>query len=94
MKNLGWYLFFALLLGDVVAIVMLRLGVALGVVTTVAGLVFIILAIVMFFANNANRRAKKREQAASAKLAELENKVKTDESLKSDAAGMRDELAK
>lgn len=94
MKNLGWYLFFALLLGDVVAIVMLRLGVALGVVTTVAGLVFIILAIVMFFANNANRRAKKREQAASAKLAELENKVKTDESLKSDTAGMRDELAK
>ena len=38
MKNLGWYLFFALLLGDIVAVVMLRLGVTLKVVVTVAAL--------------------------------------------------------
>lgn len=75
MKNLGWYLFFALLLGDVVALVMLKLGVTLKIVVTVAGLVAAILAVVMFFAGNARERSRRREQQATAKLAELENKA-------------------
>lgn len=86
MKNLGWTLFLALLLGDVVALVMLRLGVTLKVVVTVAGLVAVILAAVMFFAGNARQRSKKREQEAAAKLAELQEQVegspKTDEPAK------------
>ena len=86
MKNLGWYLFFALLLGDIVAVVMLRLGVTLKVVVTVAALVSAILAVVMFFAGNARQRSKKREQEAAAKLAELQEQVegspKTDEPAK------------
>lgn len=94
MKNLGWNLFFALLLGDVVAIVMLRLGVALGIVTTVSGLVFAILAIVLFFANNANSRAKRREEAASAKLAELESRVKAEGQQINDVVEVTDEPAK
>ena len=86
MKNLGWYLFFALLLGDIVAVVMLRLGVTLKVVVTVAALVSAILAVVMFFAGNAHQRSKKREQEAAAKLAAFQEQVegspKTDEPAK------------
>ena len=75
MKNLGWSLFWALLLGDVVAVAMLKLSIKLGTVITVAGLVFIILAAVMFFAGNARERSRKREQEATAKLAEMQEKA-------------------
>ena len=78
MKNLGWNLFFSLLLGDAVALVMLKLDVPLNIVLTVAGLVFVILAVVLFFAGNARDRSRRREQQATAKLAELESKVKED----------------
>jgi Flp pilus assembly protein TadB len=86
MKNLGWTFFFALLLGDVVALVMLKLGVTLKIVTIVAGLVAIILAVVMFFAGNARERSRKREQQTAAKLAELQEQV--------DASPKPDEPAK
>ncbi|MCR5445722.1 MAG: hypothetical protein K6E96_08645 [Bacteroidales bacterium] len=86
MKNLGWYLFFALLLGDLVAIAMLKLGVKLSVVVIIAGLVAAILALVLFFAGNARERSRKREQQTAAKLAELQEQVdgspKTDEPAK------------
>ena len=75
MKNLGWYLFFALLLGDVVALVMLKLSVRLGIVVTIGGLVFAILAAVLFFGGNARERSRKREQQAAAKIAELQEQV-------------------
>lgn len=86
MKKLGWYLFFALLLGDVVALVMLRLGVALKITLTVAGVVFVILALVLLFGGNARERSRKREQQTAAKLAELQEQV--------DGSQTKDEPAK
>jgi membrane protein implicated in regulation of membrane protease activity len=75
MKNLGWQLFLALLLADAVALLMLKLSVAVKVTLIVAVLVFVILSAVLFFANNARQRAKKREEEANAKIAELQDQV-------------------
>lgn len=77
MKNLGWNLFFALALADVVAVVMLRLGVMMKIVFAVAGLVFAILAVVMSIAGHARSRAKKQEEKAKAELATLRSQVET-----------------
>ena len=76
MKNLGWNFFFSLLLADVVAVVMLKLTVPLKIVLTVSVLVFAILAVVIFFTNSGSRRAKRREEEATARIAELESQVK------------------
>ena len=75
MKNLGWQLFFALLLADIVGIVMTKLHVEPKITLIVGGVVFIILVAVMFFSGNARERAKKREQQANAKIAELQEQV-------------------
>jgi len=75
MKNLGWNLFYSLLLGDIVALVMLRLAVPLKIVVTVAAVVFVILAVVLFFSSNARERSRKREQEAAAKIAQLQEQV-------------------
>jgi membrane protein implicated in regulation of membrane protease activity len=75
MKNLGWHLFWSLLLADVVAIAMLKLGVTMKVTMIVSALVFVILAVVMFIANNAHQRTKKREEEANAKIVELQDQV-------------------
>ncbi|MBR1784110.1 MAG: hypothetical protein IJ760_01565 [Bacteroidales bacterium] len=75
MRNTGWSFFFALLLGDVVALVMLKLGVELNTVIVVAGLVFALLALVLALGARRSNRIKRREQEAMAKIAELEEKV-------------------
>ena len=75
MRNLGWHLFWSLLLADAVALVMLKLSVATKVTFIVAVLVFVILAVVMLIANYARHRAKKREEEANAKIAQLQDQV-------------------
>ncbi len=75
MKNLGWQLFWSLLLADAVALVMVKLSVAPRVIVIVAGLVFVILALVMFFTDRARQRGQKREEQANAKIAELQDQV-------------------
>ena len=68
-------MFFALLLADVVGVVMLKLTVALNITMIVCSVVFVILAIVMFFGHNAKERIRKREAEANAKLAKLQDQV-------------------
>lgn len=75
MKNLGWQLFFALLLADIVALAMLKLSVTPKITTIIALLVFVILAAVLFFGSQAHERAKKREAEANAKIAELQDQI-------------------
>ena len=75
MKNIGWEMFFALLLGDVVGIVMLKLGVGLDVVLTVSGVVFAILAVVFVIGKHSRKRGEKREAQAAEKIAELQSQV-------------------
>lgn len=75
MKNLGWYFFFALLISDAIALLMLKLAVAIKTTLLVAGLVFIVLAAVMFFGSQARKRIKKREAQAVAKIAELQDQM-------------------
>ena len=94
MKNLGWHCFFALLLGDLVALAMLKMHVALNIVIAIAGLVFVILAAVMFFAGSSRERSRKRERETAAKLAELENKAKEEEAPKPETTAAPDEPAK
>ena len=68
-------MFFALLLADIIGIIMFRLQVSLRIILIVCGIVFVVLAAVMFFAGNAHQRSKKREAEAQAKIAELQNQV-------------------
>jgi len=68
-------LFWSLLLADAVALVMVKLSVAPKVIVIVAGLVFVILALVMFFTDRARQRGQKREEEANAKIAELQDQV-------------------
>ena len=75
MKNLGWQMFFALLIADVIAVVMFKLVVKLKIVLIVCAIVFVILAAVLFFSQNARERLKKREAQATAKIADLQDQV-------------------
>ena len=75
MKNLGWQMFFALLIADVIAVVMFKLAVKLKIVLIVCAIVFVILAAVLFFSQNARERIKKREAKAVAKIADLQDQV-------------------
>ena len=68
-------MFFALLLTDVVGIIMLKLAVTLKIILIVCGIVFVILAAVMFIGHNAKERISKREQQAVAKIADLQDQV-------------------
>lgn len=76
MKKTGWYLFFSLLLANVLAYVMLKMTMELDKVVIVSGLLFVILAVVMLLAGSGRSKAKRREQEAAAQLAALEEKVK------------------
>ncbi len=75
LKNLGWQSFFSLLLADLVGIVMLWLGIKLKITLWVAALVFAILLVVMAFGLHAKLRARKREEAAVSRVAELQKQV-------------------
>ncbi|MBR6292593.1 MAG: hypothetical protein IKR33_07315 [Bacteroidales bacterium] len=75
MKNMGWQFFFALLLADIIGIVMLALSVKLKIVLIVSAIIFVVLAVVLFFGSNARERIKKREQQAVAKIADLQDQV-------------------
>ena len=75
MKNMGWQFFFALLLADIIGIVMLALSVKLKIVLFVSAIIFVVLAVVLFFGSNARERIKKREQQAVAKIADLQDQV-------------------
>lgn len=94
MKNLGWNFFFSLLLADVVAVVMLKLTVPLKIVLTVSVLVFAILAMVIFFTNSGSRRAKRREEEATARIAELESQVQKGAAERKDFEEVQHEPAK
>ena len=94
MKNLGWNFFFSLLLADVVAVVMLKLTVPLKIVLTVSVLVFAILAVVIFFTNSGSRRAKRREEEATARIAELESQVKEGSADRKDFEEVKNDPAK
>ena len=94
MKNLGWNFFFSLLLADVVAVVMLKLTVPLKIVLTVSVLVFAILAVVIFFTNSGSRRAKRREEVATARIAELESQVKEGSADRKDFEEVKNDPAK
>lgn len=74
MKNIGWQMFLALLIADIVAVVMLALTVKLKIVIIVGLLIFAVLAIVLFFNNRSREKGKKREEAA-AKIATLQDQV-------------------
>ena len=75
MKNMGWQFFFALLLADVIGVIMLSLNVHLKTVLIVGAIIFVVLAMVLFFSNNSHERLKKREQQAVAKIADLQDQV-------------------
>ena len=75
MKNMGWQFVFALLLADIIGIVMLALLVKLKIVLIVSAIIFVVLAVVLFFGSNARERIKKREQQAVAKIADLQDQV-------------------
>lgn len=75
LKNLGWQSFFSLLLADLVGVVMLWMGIGLKVTLWVASLVFVILLVVMAFGLHAKLRARKREEVAVSKAAELQEQV-------------------
>ena len=94
MKNLGWNFFFSLLLADVVAVVMVKLAVPLKIVLTVSVLVFAILAVVMLLSSNGSRRAKRREEEATARIAELENQVKEGPADRKDFEEVKNDPAK
>ncbi len=68
-------MFFALLIADIIAVVMFKLAVKLKIVLIVCAIVFVILAAVLFFSQNARDRLKKREQQAAAKIADLQDQV-------------------
>lgn len=75
MKELGWYFFFALLLADVLAIAMIKLMVSIRVATIIAGIVFVLLAIIFVVGHNGRKRLKQREAQAVAKIAELQDQM-------------------
>lgn len=75
LKNLGWQAFFSLLLTDVVGIVMLKLDIKLRITLWVCALVFVILLVVMVFGLHSKLLAKKREDEAVSKVAELQAQV-------------------
>jgi len=75
MKNLGWQMFFALLVADIIGIIMLKLAVSLSNIMIVCGIIFVILAIVLFFGHKSVERIKKREEKAVAKIADLQDQV-------------------
>ena len=75
MKNLGWQMFFALLLADILGVIMLKLAVTLKIILIVCGIVFVILAATLFFGHKAKERIKKREAEATAIIAELQDKM-------------------
>ncbi len=75
MKNIGWQMFLALLIADIIAVVMLALTVKLKIVIIVGLLIFAVLAIVLFFNNRSREKGKKREEEAAAKIATLQDQV-------------------
>jgi len=75
MKNLGWQMFFALLLADIIGIIMLELTVPLKIILIVCGIIFVVLALILFFGHNSRERIKKREEKAVAKIADLQDQV-------------------
>ena len=75
MKNLGWQMFFSLLLADVIGVIMLELGAKLKLVLIIGAIIFVVLALVLFFGQNSRERIKKREQQAVAKSADLQDQV-------------------
>ena len=73
---MGWQMFFALLLADVVALVMVKMGVPhIRTVVLVSAVVFVILAAVMVIGSRSRDRIKKREEQATARIAELESQA-------------------
>ena len=54
---------------------MLGLSVKLKIVLIVSAIVFVVLALVLFFGQNSRERIKKREQQAVAKIADLQDQV-------------------
>ncbi len=75
MKNLGWQMFFALLLADAVAVVMFALHVNVKIVMIVSAVVFGILAVVMAASSSSREKGRRREAEAAAKIAELQDQV-------------------
>lgn len=75
MKNLGWQMFFALLLADAVAVVMFALHVNVKIVIIVSAVVFGILAAVMAASSSSREKGRRREAEAAAKIAELQDQV-------------------
>ncbi len=69
-------MFFALLIADLIALVMLALKVKqLKIVLIVGVIVFVVLAAVLFFNNRSREKSKKREAQAAAKIADLQDQV-------------------
>jgi small neutral amino acid transporter SnatA (MarC family) len=75
MKDFGWHMFCALLLADIIGLVMLKLNVGLKITLIVGGIVFVIIAVVMFIGKTSHQRMKKREAEAAAKIADLQDQV-------------------
>jgi len=69
-------MFFALLLADIIALIMLKLAVVLKTVVIVCGIVFAVMALVFFFGHNARQRIRKREENAKVRIAELQDQIK------------------
>ena len=86
LKHLGWQSFSALLLSDLVGIVMLKLGIGLRTTLTVGALVFVILLVVLALGLHTKLTGRKREEAAVAKIAELQDQMATEAAKKDESA--------
>lgn len=75
MKSTGWNLFFALLLGDVVVIIMSYLKVSTRVAWITGAIVFAIVAVLLTLATISNSKHRKREAQSAAKIAELQDQM-------------------
>lgn len=68
-------MFFALLIADVIGIIMLELSVKLKIALIISAIIFVVLALVLFFGHNSRERGRKREAQAAAKIADLQDQV-------------------